>query len=138
MATKQKATLEMIVFSWGSAAGLAALIFVLLTVLGGWGVIQAVWMAAMAFVLVGAFNYFIFARPTPPLAGTFPPSMASASGRAAPASTRKGPSAAPAATDSAASEPTVTEATMPEDKTTRAQAAPVASAGKTAGDSTQT
>lgn len=105
MATKKKATLETLIFSWGSAAGLAALVFVLLIVLGDWGLIQAVWMAAMVFVGTGLFNYFIFARPTPPLAGSFPPEMASGAGRSAPASTRKGPAEAPAPTDPASSEP---------------------------------
>ncbi|MGY6635337.1 MAG: hypothetical protein ACXIU8_16575 [Alkalilacustris sp.] len=99
MATKKKASLEALIFSWGSAAGLAALVFVLLIVLGGWGFIQAIWMAAVVFVAVGGFNYLIFARPTPPLAGSFPQEMAVATGRAMPASVKAGPAAAPAPTD---------------------------------------
>ncbi|MBK5928908.1 hypothetical protein [Rhodobaculum claviforme] len=95
MATKQKATLETLVFSWGSAAGLAALVWVLLLVLGGWGVIQAIFMAAVVFVSVGLFNYFIFARPTPPLAGSFPLGVAPGSGRA-PQAAQRTAAAAPA------------------------------------------
>ena len=105
MATKQKANLEAQLLSWGSAAGLGALVFVLLIVLGGWGIIQAIWMAGVAFLLIGAFNYFIFARPTPPLAGSFPPDMAIATGRAASPSVQKGPAAQPKPTALESAEP---------------------------------
>ena len=56
MALKQKASLEAQLLSWGSAAGLAALVFVLLLTLGGWGLIQAIWMAGVAFLALGVFN----------------------------------------------------------------------------------
>ncbi len=105
MATKKKASFEAQIMSWGSAAGLAALVFVLLLTLGGWGFIQALWMAAVAFLLLGAFNYFVFARPVPPLAGSFPPDMASPRGSAAPESVKKGPTEQPAPTAPVASEP---------------------------------
>ncbi|MGY6411509.1 MAG: hypothetical protein ACXIUV_10875 [Alkalilacustris sp.] len=105
MAMKQKASLEAQLMSWGSAAGLAALVFVLLLTLGGWGIIQAIWMAGVAFLLLGVFNYFIFARPTPPLAGSFPPDMASARGASVPKAVTKGPAEQPAPTAPEASEP---------------------------------
>jgi hypothetical protein len=73
MAMKKKASFEAQILSWGSAAVLSALVFVLLIVLGGWGIIQAIWMAAVAFLGIGAFNYFVFAHPVPPLAGSFEP-----------------------------------------------------------------
>jgi hypothetical protein len=73
MAMKKKASLEAQILSWGSAAVLGALTFVLLIVLGGWGIIQAIWAAAVAFLLLGAFNYFVFAAPVPPLAGRMEP-----------------------------------------------------------------
>ena len=105
MATKQKASFEAQILSWGSAAAFAALVLVLLMVLGGWNIIQAIWMAGVAFLALGVFNYFVFARPTPPLAGSFPPDMASPRGRAAPESVKRGPAAQPAPTAPAASEP---------------------------------
>ena len=105
MALKQKASLEAQLMSWGSAAGLAALVFVLLLTLGGWGIIQAIFMAGVAFLALGIFNYVVFARPTPPLAGSFPPDMATARGRAAPASVKSGPAEQPAPTSHASSEP---------------------------------
>ncbi len=105
MATKKKASFEAQIFSWGSAAGLAVLVFVLLLVLGGWGIIQAIWMAAVAFLVLGAFNYFVFARPTPPLAGSFPPEMASGAGKAAAPSTLKGPTEQPKPTSLESAEP---------------------------------
>ena len=73
MAMKKKASFEAQILSWGSAAGLAALICVLLIVLGDWGIIQAVWMGAVAFLGIGVFNYFVFAHPVPPLAGGLEP-----------------------------------------------------------------
>lgn len=106
MATK-KASFEGQLFAWGSAAGLAVLVFVLLLVLGGWLFIQALWMAAVTFLVVGAFNYFIFARPVPPLAGGMEPNPTVATPRsAAPAPKAEPmPEAAPArAEDAAASE----------------------------------
>ncbi len=105
MATKKKASFEAQILSWGAAAGFAALVFVLLLTLGGWNIIQAIWMAAVAFLVLGVFNYFVFARPTPPLAGSFPPDMASPRGRAAPESVKKGPTEQPAPTAPEASEP---------------------------------
>ena len=105
MATKKKATLEAQLLSWGSAAGLAALAFVLLIVMGDWGIIQAIWAAAVIFLLLGAFNYFIFARPTPPLAGSFPPDMATASARKMPEAVKRGPTEQPAPTAPESSEP---------------------------------
>ena len=97
MATK-KASLEAQLFAWGGAAGLAALIFVLLLTLGGWGIIQAIWMAAVAFLLIGAFNYFVFARPTPPLAGSFEqpkPAAATPAARTAAPAPQPAPQPAP-------------------------------------------
>lgn len=73
MAMKKKASFEAQILSWGSAAFVAALVFVLLILLGGWGIIQAIWMAGVAFLLLGLFNYFVFAHPVPPLAGSFEP-----------------------------------------------------------------
>ena len=105
MATKKKATLEAQLLSWGSAAGLAALAFVLLVMMGDWGVIQAIWGAGMIFLLLGAFNYFIFARPTPPLAGSFPPDMATAGPRKTPEAVKRGPAEQPAPTAPESSEP---------------------------------
>jgi hypothetical protein len=96
MATKKKASLEAQILSWGSAAGLAALVFVLLILLGGWGIIQAIWMAGMAFVLLGAFNYFVFAAPVPPLAGRMEPAAPVAARAAAPAAAPAVAKAAPA------------------------------------------
>ena len=81
MATK-KASVEGQLFAWGGAAGLAALVFVLLMVLGGWLFIQALWMAAVTFLVVGAFNYLIFARPVPPLAGGMDPAANAVTPRA--------------------------------------------------------
>ena len=105
MATKEKASFEAQIMSWGSAAGLAALVFVLLLTLGGWGIIQAIWMAGVAFLALGLFNYLVFARPAPPLAGSFPPDMASGGPRATPDAVKKGPTEQPAATEMKASEP---------------------------------
>jgi hypothetical protein len=73
MAMKKKASLEAQILSWGSAAGLGALTFVLLILLGDWGIIQAIWAAAVAFLVLGVFNYFVFASTVPPLAGRLEP-----------------------------------------------------------------
>ena len=126
MATKQKANLEAQLLSWGSAAGLGALVFVLLIVLGGWGIIQAIWMAGVAFVLLGAFNYFVFAAPNPPLAGRMDPfaeapvarapapAAAPAPKPAPPAATRPAPApAAPPAAPAAAPEAPATAKAAP-------------------------
>lgn len=78
MKSKRKAGLEDQIFVWGSAAGLGVLVFVLLIVLGGWGIIQAIWMSAVAFLLLGVFNYFVFASPVPPLAGKLEPTAPAA------------------------------------------------------------
>jgi hypothetical protein len=75
MAT-QKANVEGQLLAWGGAAGVGLLVFVLLLTLGGWGIIQALWMAVVAVLVVGAFNYFVFARPLPPLAGRAEPGAA--------------------------------------------------------------
>lgn len=138
MATKKKATLEAQLLSWGSAAGLAALVFVLLVTLGDWGLIQAIWGAGMIFVLLGAFNYFVFARPTPPLAGSFPPDMASAGPRKMPEAVKRGPTEQPAPTAPESSEPPA--AAMAEAPKAAEDAAPKKSAprAKPAGDGDKT
>ena len=92
---KRKASLEARLTAWGSAAAFAALVFVLLLVLGGWMFIQALWMAAVVFLLLGAFNYFVFARPVPPLAGGMEPGAAAATPRAAAPASKSAPKPAP-------------------------------------------
>jgi predicted flap endonuclease-1-like 5' DNA nuclease len=100
---KRKASFEAQLFAWGGAAALAVLVFVLLLVLGGWLFIQALWMAAVVFLLVGAFNYFVFAKPVPPLAGGFEPGQTLRKGAAPAAASAPKPAAAPAPEVKAAS-----------------------------------
>lgn len=122
MATKKKASLEAQLLSWGSAAGLAALVFVLLLALGGWGIIQAIWMAGVVFVLLGAFNYFVFASPNPPLAGRMDPMPASSAPRAAAPEPKPTPAPKPAAAAAAPAKPAAA-----------AKPAPAPAGGKAAG-----
>ena len=55
--------------SWALAAGVGLLVFILLLVLGDWGFVGAIFMAGLAFVVLGlAFNW-IFCRDLPEARG---------------------------------------------------------------------
>jgi predicted flap endonuclease-1-like 5' DNA nuclease len=55
--------------SWALAAGVGLLVFILLLVVGSWGFIAALFMAALAFALLGlAFNW-LFCRDLPAARG---------------------------------------------------------------------
>lgn len=94
---------------WSLAAGVALLVFILLLAIGGWGFIGALFMAGLAFVVLGfAFNW-ILCRDLPADQGSTNIHTPGASATSAPA-----PKAAPPAQ-------TADESTGP------AKAAPVAS-----------
>lgn len=91
---------------WTLAAGVALLVFILLLAIGGWGFIGSLFMAVLAFVVLGfAFNW-ILCRDLPAYQGSTNIHTPSASATSAPA-----PKAAPPAptadesTGTAAAEP---------------------------------
>ncbi len=99
--------------SWALAAGAGLLVFILLLVIGGWGLIGAIFMAGLAFVVLGLVFSWIFCRDLPAARGpgnvdasgktstpaTAPTAAAPAASPAKAASTTPGATAAPAAAE---------------------------------------
>lgn len=55
--------------SWALAAGVGLLVFVLLLVIGDWGIMGSLFMAALAFVVLGAAFAWLFCRDLPEARG---------------------------------------------------------------------
>ncbi len=55
--------------SWALAAGVGLLVFILLLVIGDWGVIASIFMAGLAFVVLGAVFNWLFCRDLPAARG---------------------------------------------------------------------
>ena len=55
--------------SWALAAGVGLLVFVLLLVIGDWGIIGSIFMAGLAFVVLGAVFSWLFCRDLPEARG---------------------------------------------------------------------
>jgi predicted flap endonuclease-1-like 5' DNA nuclease len=79
--------------SWALAAGVGLLVFILLLVVGNWGFIAALFMAALAFALLGLVFNWLFCRDLPAARG--PGNIAPTHGEAVAAPAAK-PKAAPA------------------------------------------
>ncbi|MCR9107606.1 endonuclease [Marivita sp. XM-24bin2] len=109
---------------WALAAGVGLLVFILLLVIGGWGGIGSIFMAGLAFVVLGAAFSFIFCRdlPAPRGPGNIDTSGARETTAAAPKA------AAPKAASPNASPVSVPPAPTADESTSPAKAAPLASA----------
>jgi predicted flap endonuclease-1-like 5' DNA nuclease len=55
--------------SWALAAGVGLLVFILLLVIGGWGLIGAIFMASLSFAVLGLAFSWIFCRDLPAARG---------------------------------------------------------------------
>lgn len=55
--------------SWALAAGVGLLVFILLLVIGDWGVIASIFMAGLAIVVLGAVFNWLFCRDLPAARG---------------------------------------------------------------------
>lgn len=101
--------------SWALAAGAGLLLFVLLLVMGGWGLIAAIFVSGLAFAVLGlAFNW-LFCRDLPAARGIGNPNVGEVAETTAPAPKAAAPSAPspnapPPAVEPA---PTASEATSP-------------------------
>lgn len=114
--------------SWALAAGVGLLVFILLIVIGGWGLIGSLFMAGLAFAVLGLAFSWIFCRDLPAARG---PGNIDTSGKretSAPAPKSSPPKAASpnAPPVSVPPAPTADEATSP------AKAAPVGSSAAAA------
>jgi predicted flap endonuclease-1-like 5' DNA nuclease len=114
--------------SWALAAGVGLLVFILLLVIGGWGLIGAIFMAGLAFVVLGVAFSWIFCRDLPPARGPGNIDTSGARETSAPAPKAAAPKAASpnAPPVSVPPAPTANEATSP------AKAAPVGSSAAAA------
>lgn len=101
--------------SWAMAAGAGLLLFVLLLVIGGWGLIAAIFMSGLAFVVLGLLFSWIFCRELPEPRGAGNVETGDTAATSAPAPQAKAPSApspnAPPPVVEPA--PTASEATSP-------------------------
>ena len=110
--------------SWALAAGVGLLVFILLLVIGGWGLIGALFMAGVAFLVLGLAFSWIFCRELPPARG---PGNIDASG--ARVTSAPAPKASPPKATSPNAPPvSVPPAPTADESTSPAKAAPVASA----------
>ncbi|MGJ8603919.1 MAG: endonuclease [Marivita sp.] len=109
--------------SWALAAGVGLLVFILLLLIGDWGLIGAIFMAGLAFAVLGLVFSWIFCRdlPAPRGAGNIDASGARDTVASAPAA------AAPKAASPSAPSPSVAPAPTADANTSPAKAAPVAS-----------
>ncbi|MFA8385300.1 MAG: endonuclease [Pelagibaca sp.] len=121
--------------SWALAAGVGLLVFVLLLVIGDWGLLGAIFMAGVAFLVLGAAFSWLFCRELPEARGPGNIDMSGArdTSVAAPAASApqaEAPSAAPAPT--AADSATGTKAaTAPNATTTTTKSTPAKDAAAT-------
>lgn len=109
---------------WALAAGVGLLTFILLLVIGGWGIIGSIFMAGLAFVVLGLAFSFIFCRDLPAPRGPGNIDTSGARETTAPAPKAEAPKAASpnAPPVSVPPAPTADESTSP------AKAAPLTSA----------
>ncbi|MCR9158777.1 MAG: endonuclease [Rhodobacteraceae bacterium] len=109
--------------SWALAAGVGLLVFILLLVIGDWGLIGAIFMAGLAFAVLGLVFSWIFCRNLPEARGPGNVDASGARETSAPAPKASPPKAASpnAAPVSVPPAPTADESTSP------AKAAPVGS-----------
>jgi hypothetical protein len=68
---------------WAMAAAVALVTLIMLLVLGNWGLIAALFMAGLAFVVLGILFSFLFCRELPPLGGAADDSAAESANEAA-------------------------------------------------------
>lgn len=110
----KKSSCQIACWAMGAAAGFVA--FVMLMALGDWGFIQAVFGAAVVFVVLGGLLSWILCKPLPPLGSVkagleeaektaAPASAAPAAAAPAPAKTATAPEAKPEAKPAAAPAP---------------------------------
>jgi predicted flap endonuclease-1-like 5' DNA nuclease len=118
--------------SWALAAGAGLLLFVLLLVVGGWGLIASIFMAGLAFAVLGLAFSWLFCRELPPARGIGNPNVKDTVETTAPAPKAAAPSApspnAPPPVVEPA--PTASEATSP----ATAKASPVKASAPLAGE----
>lgn len=114
--------------SWALAAGVGLLVFILLLVLGDWGFVGAIFMAGLAFVVLGlAFNW-IFCRDLPEARGAGNIDASNARETSAPAPK----ASAPKAESPNAPPVSVPPAPTADESTSPAKAAPVGSTASAA------
>lgn len=114
--------------SWALAAGVGLLVFILLLVIGGWGLIGAIFMAGLAFAVLGLAFSWIFCRDLPAARG---PGNFDASGA------RETSAPAPKASLPKAASPNAPPVSVPpaptaDESTSPAKAAPVGSSAAAA------
>ncbi|MBM2322398.1 MULTISPECIES: hypothetical protein [Marivita] len=114
--------------SWALAAGVGLLVFILLIVIGGWGLIGSIFMAGLAFAVLGLAFSWIFCRDLPAARG--PGNIDAASVRETSASAPK--AAAPKAASPNAPPVSVPPAPIADESTSPAKAAPVGSSAPAA------
>ncbi|WP_439120832.1 endonuclease [Marivita sp.] len=114
--------------SWALAAGVGLLVFILLIVIGGWGLIGSIFMAGLAFAVLGLAFSWIFCRDLPAARG--PGNIDAASARETSASAPK--AAAPKAASPNAPPVSVPPAPIADESTSPAKAAPVGSSASAA------
>lgn len=110
------------------AAGVGLLVFILLIVIGGWGLIGSIFMAGLAFAVLGLAFSWIFCRDLPVARG--PGNIDAASARETSASAPK--AAAPKAASPNAPPVSVPPAPIADESTSPAKAAPVGSSASAA------
>lgn len=101
--------------SWALAAGVGLLVFVLLLVIGDWGLLGAIFMAGVAFLVLGLAFSWLFCREMPEARGPGNIDTSGARNTSVPAPTASAPKAESpnAAPVSVAAAPTASEATSP-------------------------
>lgn len=107
--------------SWALAAGAGLLVFVLLLVIGGWGLMGAIFMAGVAFAVLGLVFSWIFCRDLPPARG--PGNLDTTGARVTPAAAPK--AQAPKAASPKVSPVSATAAPKAEEAASPAKAASV-------------
>lgn len=110
------------------AAGVGLLVFILLIVIGGWGLIGSIFMAGLAFAVLGLAFSWIFCRDLPAARGAG--NIDAASARETSASAPK--AAAPKAASPNAPPVSVPPAPIADESTSPAKAAPVGSSASAA------
>ncbi len=121
----KKSSCQIACWAMGAAAGLVA--FVMLLALGGWGFIQAVFGAAVIFVVLGGLMSLIFCKPLPPLGGV-KAGLDEAENTSAPAQTAAAPAPAPAPAAKPAAAPAPAPAAEPVAAAPAAPATPATAA----------
>ncbi|WP_411233893.1 endonuclease [Marivita sp. S0852] len=101
--------------SWALAAGVGLLVFVMLLVVGDWGWLGSIFMAAVAFAVLGVVFGWLFCRelPAPRGPGNIDTGNKSPINAAPPSAKAPSASAPSAAPPSAAPAPVASEATSP-------------------------